>query len=313
MNIEPHVRELLDCALKAPSTHNIQPWKFRVDGLLIELCADFDRQLKVSDPDAREIYVSLGCALENLIIAAENAGRSPSVILFPTPGDDVTVARVVLDSGEPNSRDPRLLDAIDRRATNHDNFDGKPISPENLDRLTRVVNDPDVRLLLSSDDQVKDKIEELIARAEAAQFADIDFREELGRWLSEGAGMSWLMGKIARFSVLHMNMGPKITEKEVEHVHCAPVLGLVATRHGTRTDQVRAGQAFQRVWLECTLLGIEFQPMNAILEVAETRDELRQLLPEPGLEPQVAFRIGYGKPAHPHTRRRPLEEVLIDA
>ncbi len=36
-------------------------------------------QLPVVDPDHRELYISLGCALENLMIATGNAGKENGV------------------------------------------------------------------------------------------------------------------------------------------------------------------------------------------------------------------------------------------
>jgi len=42
----------------------------------------------VVDPDNRELYTSLGCALENLLIAAKYAGYDPEVEYFPAGEPD---------------------------------------------------------------------------------------------------------------------------------------------------------------------------------------------------------------------------------
>lgn len=67
-------RFLVRYAILAPSTHNTLPWSFRIVGNGIDVFADRSRWLRVADPDQRELLLSVGCALENLVIAAEHFG-----------------------------------------------------------------------------------------------------------------------------------------------------------------------------------------------------------------------------------------------
>jgi hypothetical protein len=43
----------IESASLAPSLHNSQPWRFRIDGTAIEVYADRARQLRVLDPAGR--------------------------------------------------------------------------------------------------------------------------------------------------------------------------------------------------------------------------------------------------------------------
>ena len=61
---------LVEQAVKAPSGHNTQPWLFRRKGMAVEIHPDFSRALKVVDASHRELFVSLGCAAENICLAA---------------------------------------------------------------------------------------------------------------------------------------------------------------------------------------------------------------------------------------------------
>jgi nitroreductase len=70
---------LVEYAILAPSSHNSQPWTFAVSEDEIRIFVDRDRWLPMADPDQRELYVSIGCALENLLIAAERFGRTTRV------------------------------------------------------------------------------------------------------------------------------------------------------------------------------------------------------------------------------------------
>lgn len=75
----PDMIELVHYAIMAPSGHNTQPWKFRIQENTISIFPDFSRRLPVVDPLDRELYISLGCALENLIVAAGHEGYRASV------------------------------------------------------------------------------------------------------------------------------------------------------------------------------------------------------------------------------------------
>lgn len=76
--------ELVAQAVKAPSGHNTQPWHFELSGNTIEIKPDFSRSLPVVDADNRELFVSLGCATENLCIAASHKGYDATVAVNET-------------------------------------------------------------------------------------------------------------------------------------------------------------------------------------------------------------------------------------
>ena len=70
---------LIEQAVKAPSGHNTQPWTFRIKETEIDILPDFTKTLPVVDPDNRELFVSLGCATENLCVAAAHKGYETMV------------------------------------------------------------------------------------------------------------------------------------------------------------------------------------------------------------------------------------------
>ena len=75
---------MVEYAIKAPSGHNTQPWLFRINENSIEIHPNFDRALPVVDFDNRELFISLGCALENLCITALEKGYDYDVELTKT-------------------------------------------------------------------------------------------------------------------------------------------------------------------------------------------------------------------------------------
>jgi hypothetical protein len=117
------------------------------------------------------------------------------------------------------------------------------------------------------------------------------------------------MSKMAKLAVTYLDLSKRTARKDRDLLDSASALGIVATRASRRTAQVKAGQVFERMFLGAADLGVQVQPMNQILQLAETRAQLRRLLPEDWGQPQIAFRLGYGEPEQ-HTPRRPIDSVL---
>ena len=70
-------------AILAPSYWNAQPWRFEVDANELRLTLDPGRTLPFCDPDQRFALLSLGAALENLLVAARAWGLQPAVQYLP--------------------------------------------------------------------------------------------------------------------------------------------------------------------------------------------------------------------------------------
>ena len=87
---------LVRWAVLAPSSHNSQPWRFSIRDEEIWIFADKSKWLKVADADERELHISLGCALENLQIAAQYFGYAPTVTYFPDGTDPHCIAAIHL-------------------------------------------------------------------------------------------------------------------------------------------------------------------------------------------------------------------------
>ena len=88
-DIRPDFIYMMEQAVKAPSGHNTQPWLFRVQKDRIQILPDMSKSLPAVDPDNRELFISLGCATENLCIAAEAKGYTP--LPFFSGSGEITV------------------------------------------------------------------------------------------------------------------------------------------------------------------------------------------------------------------------------
>jgi nitroreductase len=310
-DIEEQATFLLRYAILAPSSHNSQPWEFMVTGNEIAVDADESRWLEAADPQKRELYISVGCALENICVAAEKFGFDPQVAYHePSDADYVATVTLLNDAELSNSRSSELFDAPTTRYTSHDPFEKRPLGDGVREKLRARVIEDHVSLHLVDNSETKTAISELQAEADRLLMEDPTYRKELGHWIGLGAlGSSWLMARIGQAVVTHLDIGDREAAKNSKLIDSAPALGVLTAASDDSTAQVRTGQAFERVALLATTDGVAVHPMSQTLERPELRTRLSELLDTTSV-PQHLFRLGYTDEAAEHTPRWPLETFL---
>jgi nitroreductase len=305
---------LLGYAVLAPSSHNTQPWKFAIteDGT-IKVFLDEAGWLKVADADRRELHLSVGCALENLLLAARHFGFAPGVAYFPEPSEQAFVASVALAKagGRASDGDAALFAAITVRHTHHHTFDSRPVAPELLRQLQGCCDEPGIQLCLTGDGNIRRKVDDLIARSDAATFANPEWRAELAHWIGQGVfGTPWLISQLGSLATAYLNLGGFTERSDKQVLLSAPVLGLLAATENDRVSQVKAGRIFERIYLTAARHGLGVRPMSQICQIPETKAELARLIPPPGGFPLQPFLLGHAELAKDHTPRKTVEEVL---
>jgi nitroreductase len=305
---------LLRYAILAPSSHNTQPWRFSVAEDRILVFVDKLKWLKVADADQRELHISIGCALENLIIAAEHFGYGHQVDYSPRAAEGKQFTELILTpGGEPSSfRSAELFGAILTRRTSRELYKARAVSEEDMRRLQACRVEEGITLHMTSDPEIRRKADALVGRADAVQFSDPAFREELACWIGQGVfGAPWLFAKLSQLAASYLDLGSYVAKKDSDLLMNAPVFALLCSEENDRESQVKVGQVFERIALTAATLGIGIQPMSQLVQVPETKAELAKLTPFASAFPQQAFRLGYAEAEKGHTPRRRLEETLV--
>ncbi len=339
---------LVRASILAASPHNTQPWLFKVTNSSIELYIDTQRNVGALDPYLREEHIGMGCALENLMLAAAANGYQASVTLLPgklgpisTPAEPAPklVARVDLAAGKREENE--LYDAIPRRHTNRGPYiPEKPIPPEFIDALSRLPGDEsDARIFLFTAEADRKKLVEISSVANAEIYSDPEVERGSGRWLR----MDWsdvqkyrdgltidAFGQppiaSATFKMLSSPMlrwaasrGPKDGYSKL--MLSAPLIGIIAVR--ARYDQehcLRAGRIWQRAHLLATARGLAGRPCNEAVEMidhekAHGKPALRagllsEILGDVAWQPTFVFYMGYPTLTARASPRRPIEQVV---
>lgn len=125
---DARLRALVHYATLAPSSHNTQCWKFRLDDQAISILPDFARRCPVVDPDDHHLFVSLGCAAENIGQSAGRMGLHAQIRSVANDAIDVLLEPI-------RSAASPLIDAIPRRQSTRTDYDGKPLSNSELAML----------------------------------------------------------------------------------------------------------------------------------------------------------------------------------
>jgi hypothetical protein len=270
----------------------------------------------VVDRGRRELYISLGCALENLLVAGDQFGFRPEVSYFPQPANEELAATATFhpDGSEPpTDRAGLTLANITGRRTHHGLFSDEPVAREVRDRLLHRSIWSGVRVDLIDDPAVRFRVVELNLHADEMEFADPEFRNELGHWVKQGVyGTPRLLARLAGFFLGRLNLGRVIGNRNAALLSSAPLVGLISAPTDDRVSQVCTGQALERLWLHATGIGMALQPMSQALEIPSLRAELARVIPQSGWVPEQLFRIGYPMcPERRHTPRRSVDQVLL--
>ena len=312
---------LVKQAVKAPSGHNTQPWKFRRDGSVVEIHPDFDRKLPVVDPDNRELFVSLGCAAENLCLAAQTKGYKSTVSV----GDTGDIA-VTLTEGADVKSSP-LFEQIDLRQTNRSIYTGEEIALDALKRLQAIRSEDGVSVhYYARQTKQFNDIKQYVLQGNTRQMQNEAFKAELKSWMRFNKkhqdqtldGLSYAVfgaPNVPRWMaepIMSMAVNAKAQNKaDRKKIESASHLVLFTTANNTLNEWVSLGRTLQRFLLTATELGIVHSYLNQPNEEAEIATEMARILGLTGEYPTILLRIGYGK-RQAYSKRRPVEDVIIE-
>jgi hypothetical protein len=313
-------RELVRYATLAPSSHNTQCWQFRLEDQAIAILPDLSRRCPVVDPDDHHLYVSLGCAAENLAQAAISQGLSVN-ITFDDSGDGVV--RVALDSGSAIATP--LFEAIPHRQCSRTEYDGQPISPEELHLLTTAGTGDGVRVVMLTQPAQIETVVAYVVRGNTAQLTNPAFRQELKAWIrfnngaakrtgdglsgrttGNPAAPSWL-GKLL-FKLL-LRVQPE-NEKVARYIRSSAGVAIFVSDQNDRAHWVEVGRCYERFALQATALGIRNAFVNQPVEEASLRPEFAKALGLGAGRPDLVVRFGRG-PEMPRSLRRPIDAVIL--
>jgi hypothetical protein len=314
------LNEIVRCATLAPSGHNTQPWRFRIDGRAIAILPDLSRRTPVVDPDDHHLYVSLGCAAENLLLAARAFGFLGTMEFRPDADGAVTVA---MERAKPE--ESALFRAIPDRQCTRADYDGTPLHPDELRLLEAAGRGDGVSVVLLTERAAIERVLDHVVQGNTMQVRDPDFVDELERWIRFGDGEAVRTGDgltarstgnppaprwLGRLMFRALFRAKSENDKCARQIRSSAGIAVFVSDADDRAHWVEAGRCYQRFALQATALGIRNAFVNQPVEVADLRPGFASALGLGGRRPDLVVRFGRG-PSMPRSLRRPLDAVLV--
>ncbi|QUL38912.1 twin-arginine translocation signal domain-containing protein [Erythrobacter sp. JK5] len=318
---EPRLQDLIRFATLAPNSHNTQPWKFRPGHRAVEILPDLARACPATDPDDHHVFVTLGCAAENLLIAGNASGMPGEIVV--RPAREKSSIEVALGTGQ--SSDRELCDAIALRQSTRSEYDSQPLSLEELRLLEDAAAMPGVHTIFITDRTRLDGLLAYVIEANSLQCDDPAFVEELRDWIrfnpevaldtrdglfTACSGNPTFPTWMGRFMFDRFFSKEAENEKYASHLNTSAGAVIFVADVEAQEGWIAVGRSFQRFALQATALGICHAHLNMPIEVAAVRPQFANWLGIEGKRPDLVIRFGKASPM-PTSLRRPAEAVMF--
>ncbi|UMP07246.1 Acg family FMN-binding oxidoreductase [Amycolatopsis sp. EV170708-02-1] len=305
--------------LRAPSVHNIQPWRLEFDGDRLLLRERRDVELPVHDTRGRDRLISCGAALANVELAVRVLGHDPTTSMFPESGEpDIVAAIETTGRSAPSDVDLHRYSAIARRASYRHPFSGRRVTRAEAGDLIAVAAESGTEARLIHDELELSRVAELLEFAAEAYQHDMAYQRELALWTIRdegphryGVGLagSALPAGTLPWAGLVRPATALPDHRVLQRRLAGETLLVFLTVDDGKYDHLHAGHALQNTWLAAVDDGLAGSVLTQPLHLPEVRSGLAEDLELPGF-PQALMRFGYPAGPVPLSPRRAADEVL---
>ena len=316
----PLLERAVGLALRAPSVHNSQPWRWRLRRAEVELHTDPSRHLPETDPDRRDLVISCGAALHHLRVALAGLGVAVEVDVVPDAENSRHLATVRCVDGPPDRSAAALFGQISRRHTDRRRYSAEPVPAVRLTGLVTRARGFGVSAHPVTDPRVLQRTNEVLRFAAREQRHEPGYLAELLLWTHRYAAAhdgvpplavpmrtgQWDVPHLQRFPSGTLAPGPDTGPD-------GGTLVALTTPEDDIAARLAAGEATSAVLLHATRVGLATAPLSQAVEQPVARRRLRVALGVPD-QPQIVIRLGIPLPGAPPlepTPRRPLASVLL--
>jgi len=287
---ENTLRLIIQDAQKAPSGGNNQPWLFHLHYHTLHLFTDESATGAFLDPESLSSYISLGAAIENLLLSAAQKGLKVNWELTP----DLTPTHIAWFNFEPGytptAEEQHLAAQIRERHTNRKITPRHELDESVLISLEAQCSDiTGARLKWISDPQRLQQLAGISAYADLLRLfipeAYFDFMKREMRWNLEEVhatengigvhtldlshndlvGMRLIKDRRTVDFLEKINGGSGFKRLAMQQFMASSAVGLLTMPSASAKDLINAGRAVEKIWLSATGMDLKIHPVNVPL------------------------------------------------
>ncbi|MBI2450749.1 MAG: hypothetical protein HYV52_00200 [Parcubacteria group bacterium] len=323
--LEKKIKFLLRYAILAPSTHNSQPWLFKITSNSCKIYSNSKISIKEADPLGRDLYISLGCLIENLTIAAKYFGVYENIIYRLNEEKNLVAEVFFKDNQKKENIDrnfEKLLEVIPKRFNARGLFENKKIEEEVLKNIVLVNSDKDLRIDFITEKEKIEKLSGLTAEGLKIAYLNSAFRKEMSGWINNNfsskkrgiPGYALRMPAILSFIIPTLikffNLGKMLAKLNYQSMVSAPLVCVISARNNSPLTWLKIGRLSERLMLEFNLTGVKTSIFVAAVEMDDLYKKIQTIINSEYI-PQFLFVAGYMDFQPKFTPREPLENKII--
>lgn len=310
---------LIGYAAIAPSAHNSQPWKFKINDTTqtIFVSIESSRTLPVSDKKLRQAYLSIGAAIQNIVLAA-NAHKAECKVKLQTKKQPVAKIHIKWPKAwkTPNNSQLNLLTS---RQCNHSKYRKNFIDIQALLPTNHLEIDG-ASIHLISDKRSKQKVGQAANQA-VKKLMTKQFRQELSEWVHPNwtnqytgmpaaiQGIPGPVSAVAKTLIKNLPIQVSQAKKDQKNLSNAPILALICTDEDDIAHWIQAGRTLQNLLLHVTNKNLDATVLGASIEYTSSRATLQNTFGTSEL-PVALVRIGQATKSMPRAPRLSTKSVI---
>ena len=312
---------LIRYAILAPNSHNTQPWRFEITKESIQLLPDLERSLYYSDRENRELYISLGCALGNLLVAADYFGFNVRIEYLPEFRLNGVAVELFLTKRTTKSLYSDMFSVITKRSTDRGVYEDKQIDRHIINKLRSRFKENGVSLEIVTGKKNIFQAADLVHKAIMFAFKDKIFKEELSTWVRSnntkkpdgmplsGFGVPGIISLFAPYLIKLTNPAVQANMEKKTILNSSGLL-VISSVSDDKIGWLKTGKLYSFITLACLFEGISTAPFGGMIEYKEARTRLKKML---GIDISPTFfaRMGYSNNSPHHSPRRNVAQLLF--
>jgi hypothetical protein len=316
------ITKILESAVRAPSTHNSQPWLFKITENKIEVFFNPKYVLPFADKETRDLHISIGCMLENFLIASLEENLVGSILYGPFENKTKLAEITLTESNDkPSELSQTLFKTIPNRVNARGIFLNEKMPVDLFEKINSFNTDNNIAIDFFDKKEDIKKVADSTALAMIDAYNQVGFRKEMSHWMNHNLSnkkeglpgyslnMPLFISLIIPLLIRYFNMGSLLAKLNIKSISSAPLIIIISGKDGL-VSWMKIGRFAEKIMLYVQSLGYQTSIYVGSIEIGDRYKEIQELTNREN-RPQFIFAVGHISGKHKITPRHKIEEKIM--